>query len=142
MNCPKCVGKLGKVTVKLNEAYRSEKMKGEGLVTELELDQCFVCNGVWFDAGELEKYLAEKITIVDSPPIGKKLEKELDAKIGKCPRCGIDMVKKPAPKDPSITIDACEQCKGIWLDSTEIDRLEETSMNFMHKALHSLKRIF
>ena len=37
MNCPKCVGKL-------------EKKK----VENVDIDTCFTCEGIWFDAGELE----------------------------------------------------------------------------------------
>ncbi len=117
-------------------------LKGEDLTEEIKLDQCFVCNGVWFDAGELEKYLAEKVTILDSPAIDYKLRKEQNAKIGKCPRCGVDMVKKKAPKDPSVTIDSCEQCKGIWLDNTEIDRLEKANVGFTQKNVLALVRLF
>lgn len=142
MDCPKCIGKLSRTTVKLNEVYRSKLLSGEGLTEEIELDQCFVCNGVWFDAGELEKYLAEKVTIINSPSIGPKLRKEQDEKIGKCPRCGIDMIKKEAPKDPSVTIDFCEQCKGVWLDNTEIDRLEAAQMGFVNKIALTLGRLF
>ncbi len=142
MDCPKCVGKLSKITVNLNKVYRSKSLRGEGLTEEIELDQCFVCKGVWFDAGELEKYLAEKVTIVDSPSIGPKLKKEQDEKIGKCPRCGIDMSKKKAPKDSSVTIDFCQQCKGVWLDNTEIDRLEKAGMGFIHKITATVSRLF
>lgn len=142
MDCPKCIGKLSKITVRLNEVYRSKLIQGEGLTQQLELDQCFGCSGVWFDAGELEKYLAEKITIVNSPSIGAKLTKEQDEKIGKCPRCGIDMVKKKAPKDPSVTIDFCDKCKGVWLDNTEIDRLEGAGLGFKHKIALALGRLF
>lgn len=142
MNCPKCVGKLSRIVVRLNEAYRSNLLKGEGLTSELELEQCFVCKGVWFDAGEIEKYMDEKVTIIDSPPLEPKLKKELNEKIGKCPCCGVDMVKQKAPKDPSVTIDVCEQCKGVWLDNSEIDRLEKANLGFKEKIILTLSRLF
>lgn len=143
MDCPKCVGRLGKITVKLNTAYRSEKFQGEGTTMEIDLDQCFVCNGVWFDAGELERYLYENMTAVDSPGVGGAgLTQELDHKTGKCPRCSIDMVKKKAPKDSSITIDQCETCQGIWLDNSEIDHLEKSGKSITDKISKLFGRLF
>lgn len=118
MDCPKCIGKLGEVSIRIDNLAKAA-------TDELNLDQCFVCGGVWFDAGELEKYLADKLTFVDSPSVGEDLRKELDQKTGKCPRCGVAMSKQPAPKDSSVTIDCCPKCRGIWLDNTEVDRLED-----------------
>ena len=125
MDCPKCsVGKLNEITVRANNLYRAVALQGEGTSFELKLDQCFVCNGVWFDAGELQKYLSENCTIVNSPEIDRPLIEKADKKISKCPHCNVDMVKLPAPKAPGITIDSCSTCQGIWLDSGELDRLE------------------
>lgn len=142
MDCPKCIGKLEKTEIRLSKVYKSGAMKGKGITESLELDKCYVCNGVWFDAGELKKYFAEKITIVNSPSIGPNFRKELDEKVGKCPRCGIDMVKKEAPRDPSITIDVCGKCNGVWLDNTEIDKLEKANLGFAEKILFTLSRLF
>lgn len=142
MDCPKCIGKLEKTEVRLSKVYVSGKMKGKAVTQILELDKCFVCSGVWFDSGELKKYFAEKITIVDSPPIPPEMKNELDRKTGKCPRCGIDMIKKAAPKDPSIVIDFCEKCKGIWLDNTEIDELEKANEGFGEKISRILNSLF
>lgn len=93
MDFPKCLGKLNKVEIKLHEGFDTPSGK-QGRVTTLEVDQCFVCDGVWLDAGELEKYLREKFTVVNSPSIDLEIMADHDAKTGKCLRCGIDMVKK------------------------------------------------
>ena len=142
MDCPKCIGKLGKITISLNEAYKSGKIKGKGVTEELELDQCFVCKGVWFDSGELDKYMNEGVTVIDSPPIDSQIKNDQDKKIGKCPRCGVDMIKKEAPKDSSVTIDFCQQCNGVWLDNTEIDRLEKANLGIVGKIMLTLGRLF
>jgi len=132
MDCPKCIGKLNKVEIRFHESADMPEQK-EVRITILEVDQCFVCNGVWFDAGELEKYIKNKLTIVDSPAIDLGLLDEFDKKIVKCPRCNVDMVKKPAPLAKDIIIDFCEKCHGIWLDSTEIDRIEAKNISFKEK---------
>ena len=125
MDCPKCVGKLKQTAITDRTISESPDSKDKGKTVELEVDQCFVCKGVWFDRGEMKKYLSGKMTIVDSPALGGKLDQELDAKKGRCPRCNIQMQKMPAPKSRDMTIDVCGKCEGIWLDSTEIDRLEK-----------------
>ncbi len=142
MNCPRCLSRLNRVTVKLNEVYHSKILRGVGLTQQLDLDQCLVCTGIWFDAGELQKYLAEKVTIVDSQGRDYKSWEAADQKVGKCPRCGINMHKEPAPKDPSITIDKCRKCHGIWLDSLELDALENANLTLMENFLAKLARIF
>ena len=128
MNCPKCIGKLQKKKLTMYATSSVvEELQGAGLSQSLEVDQCFVCGGVWFDRGELDKYTTEKVTIIDAPSISKDLDKKLDAKKGKCPRCSVMMKKMPYEKEPSITIDVCEKCGGIWLDSTEVDRVERAN---------------
>ena len=95
MDCPKCsVGKLNGISVTVNTLYRSQVLQGQGTTVQLHLEQCFSCNGVWFDAGELKKYLAEELTILDSAPIAKELKRELDEKHAKCPKCQVEMVKQ------------------------------------------------
>jgi len=140
MNCPKCIGKLNKVEIKFHEIANMPKQKGAA-VTSLEVDQCFVCNGVWFDAGELEKYIEKKLTIVDSAPIDINLIVDFDKKVAKCPRCNVDMVKKQAPKAKDIIIDFCEKCHGVWLDSTEIDRIEAKNLTLKEKIILIIKNL-
>lgn len=111
----------------MDRVHGIEELKGAAISYTLELDKCFVCGGVWFDKGELDKYLTEEITIVDSPALGGGLDRKLDEKKGKCPRCQIELKKTPAPQDKNMTVDMCEKCGGLWLDSTEIDRLERTT---------------
>lgn len=124
MDCPKCVGRLQKKELQVAQVPEAETLKGAGPKFNLEVDQCFVCGGVWFDKGELEKYTTEKLSIIDSASLGKETDEELNKKEGKCPRCQVIMRKIFYEKERSITIDLCEQCGGVWLDSTEIDRIE------------------
>ena len=124
MVCPKCVGKLQKTVVTIRKVHDVKELQGAGVSFDLELDQCYVCGGVWFDRGELDKYKAEKITVINSTKLGKGLDQELDIKKGKCPRCEIEMKRQPYEKVPEIIIDVCEKCHGVWLDSTEIDKVE------------------
>ena len=122
MKCPKCIGKLQKKNIEVNSANKDGKATDK---YSLEVDQCFSCGGVWFDRGELEKYTKEGLTIIDSPSLGPDMDKEMDQKEGICPRCQLVLDKVPYQKDPSIMLDTCHKCGGIWLDSTEVDRIEK-----------------
>lgn len=140
MDCPKCLGKLSKVEIKAHEVFDTISVK-QGAATTLEVDQCFVCNGVWFDLGELEKYLSKKLVVLDSPKIYSDIMAHLDAKVGKCPQCGVDMVKKAAPLAKGITMDFCEKCQGIWLDTAEIDRIEKKNFTLVERIAFVIKSL-
>lgn len=134
MDCPKCVGRLQKITLEINAIS-----KGRAQRSEIELDQCAVCQGVWFDKSELETYLKLGATAVDSPPMEAKLGKELDDKAGKCPRCSVEMGKTPDPKGRGVKMDVCGKCGGVWLDNSEIDKLEDKKSMFSNERLEILK---
>ena len=53
MKCPKCVGKLQEKNIEVEEIREDGKDKKRYYLT---VDQCFVCGGVWFDKGELNRY--------------------------------------------------------------------------------------
>lgn len=89
----------------------------------------------------MEKYLEKKLTILDSPAVDVSLISEFDGKLAKCPKCNVDMAKKSASKNKNITIDFCEKCRGIWLDSTEIDRIEAKNFSLKEKVGFFLKTL-
>jgi Zn-finger nucleic acid-binding protein len=133
MDCPKCLGKLETREIEEEKTLVDKDLAGAAEFYTLEYDQCFVCGGVWLDKGELEKIVADGITVIHSDSMGKDLDKEMDKKIGKCPRCGVVMKKEPFDEGYSITIDKCEKCGGVWLDPTEIDRIESINSIKSHK---------
>lgn len=124
MDCPKCIGKLQEKTIVAHQMHENKQLQGAGLSFDLELNQCFVCGGVWFDKGELQKYMSEGFTALDAPGIGSGLDDKFDKKKGKCPLCQHEMAQATLPEIPQIQIDTCQKCGGLWLDSTEIDHAE------------------
>jgi Zn-finger nucleic acid-binding protein len=93
---------------------------------KVELDHCTNCQGVWFDAGELELFLETK-KLEDShlypayfttAPEAKTSEKRR-----KCPICGKKMRKVIIGEKPKVLIDACPRGDGLWFDGGEIDQL-------------------
>jgi len=92
---------------------------------QIELDYCPVCEGVWFDAGELELFL--ETAALASPEL--EIENiiglpEIKAGAGKrkCPICRQSM-KEVSIGMPSIDIDVCRRGDGLWFDGGEVNQL-------------------
>ena len=94
-------------------------------VAQIELDKCHQCDGIWFDAGELEALSNSGIS---------DIEDEIEQQYGdppvksgdvtgymRCPRCEDGRLNqfhytyiKP------VKVDRCDTCLGIWLDKNEL----------------------
>lgn len=108
MNCPKCrTGKLQTLTLKTKQG------------SPLHVDQCSICGGVWFDHGELDRYLSGTVEVLDAPELHATLAVELDHREAKCPRCDVTLAKTAAPRNDRIQGDSCPNCAGLWLDAGE-----------------------
>ncbi|HEY7221285.1 MAG TPA: zf-TFIIB domain-containing protein [Candidatus Binatia bacterium] len=106
MNCPKC---------------QTETL-GEFSVDRVTVDRCASCAGIWFDAHDLVKLLAEEASHVASLRRGH-VKEEVEGKKGRCPRDGADLLRVYSSIEPSVILDACPDCRGIWLDGGEFDKL-------------------
>jgi Zn-finger nucleic acid-binding protein len=93
---------------------------------KVELDHCTNCQGVWFDAGELELFLESKK--LEDPHLYPAYfttapEAKTSEKRRKCPICGKKMRKVIIGEKPKVLIDACPRGDGLWFDGGEIDQL-------------------
>ena len=64
---------------------------------------------------------------------GRKKQKE--AHWMKCPKCGLGLEEI---NYSNIMIDRCAECKGIWLDSGELELLTQGQGKFTKKLLSGL----
>jgi Zn-finger nucleic acid-binding protein len=46
----------------------------------------------------------------------------------KCPRCQVDLVISDRQ---GVEIDFCPQCRGVWLDRGELDKITERAARFV-----------
>lgn len=106
MNCPKC---------------QAETL-GEFSVQGVAVDRCPSCAGIWFDAHELSQLLAEEARHVASLRRGH-VKDEIEGKKGKCPRDGSELLRVYSSIERSVILDACPDCRGIWLDGGEFEKL-------------------
>jgi len=91
-------------------------------VQQVEVDRCSSCNGIWFDEQELVHLLTEDARQLT--PLREGEEKaELDARRGGCPRDNSSLLRVYSSLNRSVIVDACPQCRGIWLDGGEFEKL-------------------
>jgi Zn-finger nucleic acid-binding protein len=84
---------------------------------QAEVDFCVACGGVWFDKGEIEAEggrLPDDLTVIPS------------ATPRTCPRC---VAPLGTVRAPSVEIDLCATCGGVYLDRDELDRLRDLKRN-------------
>ena len=129
MDCPKCVGRLQPFKIR---AYKADSKKlpvsyaKATKIESLELDKCFVCDGMWFDKDELNKLSVEKVSekTIASKIDDPKIYKRLNEKSGLCPRCKKPMRRIKGRKGlKNVFIDLCGKCKGVWLDGGEVNHI-------------------
>ena len=106
MQCPKC---------------KSETL-ARFKVEEVAVDRCSSCDGIWFDADELAQLLSEDAEQVAALRRGGPRE-EQDEKKGLCPRDRTELMRVYSAVDRTVIIDACPDCRGIWLDGGEFKKL-------------------
>jgi len=118
MRCPKCRADM-------------EQIEYEGI----EVDRCTICNGIWFDAGEIDvlrdKQAAAAIDIGDEKA-GKE-SNTIDSY--QCPRCSGAMVKVIDPKQAHIWYETCSSCHGSYLDAGELRDLSTMTISDFFRDL-------
>lgn len=113
-------------------------------LTSLEIDSCFFCHGLWFDYNELRRFfsapkLYNKFRL---PQHSFKVKVHAPPPARLCPRC--DSIALTAITIDDIEVDECGGCKGIWLDSNEINRLidlqEAGKLRGKHETVKQIKK--
>jgi Zn-finger nucleic acid-binding protein len=104
---------------------RCDKALKTRTIETVEIDECVGCNGIWFDQDELRK--AKDETNPDLNWMDFELWKHQDrfhvaAKPIKCPKCKEEMVAIDYDKT-KVEIDYCIECKGVWLDAGEFEKI-------------------
>ena len=118
----------------------------------IEVDYCLTCQGVWFDADELELLL--KTMNLDTPELLlshllSQEEIETEEKKRRCPICRRKMKKTTIGDHPKILIDACIRRDGLWFDGGEVqqlvkelDRKKPAGEEHHHHVINFLGEVF
>lgn len=89
---------------------------------QVAVDRCKSCQGIWFDEQELPQLLAAEPQRLSALRAGSGKD-ELDARRGNCPRDGSVLLRVYSAINRSVVLDTCLQCRGIWLDGGEFEKL-------------------
>ena len=109
--CPRCKGQLDVTKV-----------------DDVEVEVCPSCHGIFLDAGELSQVTVESSGDIEfCTATDKALQSEDGRGIIDCPKCETRpaMRKVEFLSVSEIVLDHCDQCRGLWLDSGELDQVNE-----------------
>ena len=126
MDCPVC--KNAMITLELSE---------------VEIDYCAGCEGIWLDEGELELLLGnggKSRTLISSfkkAAGGAEIQR-------KCPICDKKMEKVVVGEDkPALLVDKCVKGEGLWFDRGELSNIiDKAKLDEDNKIKQLLADIF
>lgn len=87
------------------------------------MDWCELCDGIWLDAGELTRLTHTAKDIPALPPEPPERTQRPSRKQPACPRCGFLTETTPYDQDPSLELDRCPRCHGLWLERGELQAI-------------------
>ncbi len=106
--CPRCAAPLKQIDV-----------------NAIELDICLECQGIWFDTQELDELLGHELSIEKLIARAEGEGEELH-----CPACG-EGTTMDEIHFHGVTVDACDVCCGIWLDTGELTQIREALLKLV-----------
>lgn len=120
MKCPRC-------DIDLKNEHL-EELLDNGSYSNVEVDVCPECTGIWFDKEELENLdnkIEPKIIEIKKLPPKNDQYKDLI-----CPNCSNDSIMNKVVNDydKDVIMDICPSCKGLWLDKGEFKAIKERSL--------------
>jgi Zn-finger nucleic acid-binding protein len=107
MECPKCQG-----------ALQAQWFHGT------EIDRCANCQGIWFDMGERQELREIEGSEAIDPGTNQDLARDGKAVV-KCPRDKVQMTRMVDPARPTVWLESCPVCYGVFLDAGEFRALKE-----------------
>lgn len=99
---------------------------------DIAVDECPKCQGRWLDHGELER-IQETVERDHGRALSERTEwsnlaydvaRDMSEAALPCPECGEDMERQEYARTSQVVIDVCPECRGVWLDQGELERLE------------------
>jgi Zn-finger nucleic acid-binding protein len=132
MECPRCVleeGAAGPYRASGGRVGEHPALVAEGHPSGVTLERCPHCGGAFFDHGELQKVESwwrehdgarpDASTLVTR---AYQVARETTEPIP-CPACGDETITREWGIGTLVMADVCLGCRGVWLDSGELDAL-------------------
>ena len=116
MNCPRGCGPL---------AQRKS--------SEIVVDVCPSCRGIWLDAGEFDPLVAERFA---GEPLEAYFALTAEPSVRAAAICPVDGAEMGLVRFDDLELDWCGDCHGIWIDGYERDELAATKTARASKTAH------
>ena len=87
--------------------------------SEVEIDFCVACQGIWLDAGEIELLFGDAAACAEFLNAGD-LAHARGEKPRRCPICDKKMDKAVTSGEPPVVYDRCRAGDGLWFDKGEL----------------------
>jgi uncharacterized protein len=92
----------------------------------------------YFAREEIEK--KRKLALQQASELAQKQRDELKKLHHmKCPKCGMDL---QALHQGTVEVDTCFNCKGVWLDSGELEQLMKSGGTHGPKVISAVLNLF
>ena len=116
--CPSCkLHELVPVFLRQKEGGKGWETVDEPTPDTVQIDACPMCNGAWFDAGELDLLAGEETDLESSLEGGDKGSERV------CPRGHGPMKEHTLTSKVRTPLERCPECGGLWLDGEERRKL-------------------
>jgi len=129
MECPKCEKELKRI-----------------IISGVKVDRCQNCGGLWFDRDELKivrDHRDKNLSWLEFDLWEDKRKLLVSGRSVDCPRDGKPLFKIKYG-DTNVMVDVCLDCRGIWLDKDEFEKIvtvlkEEVNSETIPEYLNDLK---
>jgi Zn-finger nucleic acid-binding protein len=112
-------------------------------LSDVEIDHCFSCGGIWLDAGELELLLQSSQAAAQLISSFHK-DQNCREKLRPCPICRGKMDKIIVGNSAKpLLIDRCSKGHGLWFDKDELQNIfDKASLDKDNKIQKLLADMF
>lgn len=108
MVCPVCSNPLSRMSTKSDYG------------AELFFNRCAYCGGLWLEGLTLYQIPKKESERIESLPKAVEWRKSSEPPLT-CPVCYVKLTPFKDPNlPPELSIERCEECKGVWIDSGEL----------------------
>jgi Zn-finger nucleic acid-binding protein len=97
----------------------------EAQIGPVRVDGCGGCGGVWFDNAELGLAANTESTdllALEDQFLPSTFSPRRQSQMA-CPTCHVALFEFEFAHSPGVRLDACPQCKGVWVDDGELKAL-------------------
>jgi Zn-finger nucleic acid-binding protein len=115
MKCTKCGGDF--------KTYQTKQ--------GFDVDKCKNCGAIWFDKGELNKFLDDERRLEKLGTQGLDNSKATSLN---CPRCYHDRMYVGKYPKTNVTLDQCPMCHGLYFDKGELKKIINIDSKSTKKA--------